>query len=187
MSHPPRPGWVDPFSPHVWADKEIPNYHTLNLYLRDYGDYLLQPQMCKVHATVAQSIPNTTWTVVQFGTEDLDNNDMWSGGGEIYARTAGWYVGAGSVCYDESGSLTGRRRQTIWASRVNSYIAESQDGAGSGAVAGRRISVSFGPIWMNANNYIQLRCYQTSGAAVNTKVGTLEYDSDLFIRWIGPQ
>jgi len=187
MSNPAPPRWVEPYAPHAWTDKEIPDYDTLNLYLRDYSDYLLQPPMCKVHATTVQAISNAYWWQVNFGAEDFDNDSMWDQSGIITIHTAGYYVGNASICYatGQTGGGTGYRWQTLYSSRDGGDIASSGEWAETSGYT-KRLGVVFGPIRLDKGNYILLRAYQNSGYALNTNATDLEFASDFYCKWIGP-
>ena len=177
----------DPYVPRVWVDKEAPSIDELNLYLRDYSDFLLQAPMCKVHATAAQSVANAAWAQLTFGAEDFDNDAMWDAAGTINIHTAGWYTGNASVCYaaGQANNNVGYRWITLYSSRHSLDInAVGEWGDASGDV--KRLGIPFGPIYLDKGNSITVRVYQSSGAALLTTATTLEFSSDFYCRWTGP-
>lgn len=131
----------------------------------------------KAVRTSDQSIPNSTETAVTFDTEVRDDGGMYDDGGvedrlTVPAGGDGWYVITGWGSWNTSG--TGERQLII--------VCYTSAGAGKTAGSANQGEPSNpGAIWIHQNvsmvqhlvagDYIQLRAFQASGAALNLRSG----------------
>lgn len=155
--------------------------------LGDALQFALNPPLCQARQTVAQSIPNSTTTVVTFDTEDVDKSPGGSGGHDnvtnnsrFTAEYAGWYMLSGG--WSIAASATGIR-SAAW--RVNGTVV-----AGSGvmftsvsAAASSRIPARTIVVFLNIGDYVELEAFQSSGGPLNTQVLGSE-QPNMTVRWV---
>ncbi len=148
----------------------------MNLF-RDAINFALSPPRAELRATVAQSIPNSAGTSVNFDTADVDTDVDGVGGhnpasnpSRFTARYPGWYLCSGGCVF--VANATGRR--IVW------FKVNGVDQAGSEATTSGSAGGSTGPairaklLYLTIGDYVELAAFQESGGALNTAVGSFE-------------
>lgn len=150
----------------------------------DVLGFLLSPPLCIVRQTVAQSIGNASFTPLTFTTEDADDLAMHSTVTNTTRVTAvypGWYQLSGQVGHGVSS--TGRRG-CLW-SRNGTQLNASQAlttasiSGGSGTVQVATTTLAY----LAVGDYVELQCYQDSGANLTTNVNTTG-QSSAAVLWV---
>jgi activator of 2-hydroxyglutaryl-CoA dehydratase len=117
-----------------------------------------------VYKSAAQSIPNDTLTTVTWNSEDFDTNSFHSTAtntGRFTIPTAGKYLINAMIGWDTTGSTT---TKTVTLRKNGADLFKS-NGLGTGS---DYQSQSLQYIFSAAvNDYFEILCYQTTGAAVN--------------------
>jgi hypothetical protein len=136
-----------------------------------WGPFVLGRPDVRVRQTVAQSIPNNTWTDLAFDTEDVDP-DLWhstvTNTARLTPQTAGRIslIGAG-VAF--AGNVTGRRgvRWALNGSPLNGtdvLVPAGSSGTFAVGARGDRVDVN------GSTDYLTVQVYQDSGGALSTSV-----------------
>lgn len=131
-------------------------------------DYLANPPACRVYNNAVQSLANATETALTFNSERWDTDAMHSTSvntSRITFNTAGLYVISGHVSF--AGNVTGHREVQIKLNAAT-YLAVLNVPAVA-AVSNPYISIATTYKFAVAD-YVELRCYQNSGGALNTAV-----------------
>lgn len=179
----------NPPNPRTWVDKEIQPYSTINSEVYSTVAFLLQPPMCKLRQTTTQSIPNTTFTAINWQTEDTDpfNWHNPTNPTRITPTYPGTYRGWHSVGF--SGSTVGTYRlsyvQRTSTGPVTTTRARRDQKVSPNGYTIRTAGVPF-YIYMNGTtDYLEVITYQDSGAAMSTPVGN-NTQSEFFLRFWQP-
>lgn len=142
----------------------------LNTNVRDAINFIIAPPLAVVRQTVAQSIPNSTFTPYTFDTEDIDRDGMHSTSsntGRLTAQTAGWYSLQGSGTFVASGVSAGEVvgfQTNGTGDEFGSHFAVTNAGfPGQMTVAATS--------YLNVGDYVQLMGFQGTGGAINSSVG----------------
>src|SRR5262245_42411664 len=139
------------------------------------------PVICAVRQTVVQSIPNAAYTAVSFDIEDIDPTDLHVSANptRITIKVAGVYRLAGAGCLAQN--ATGFRR-AAW--HINGVTIPHSIQATLGSGQGTTLILSSPLMTLAANDYVELKVWQDSTAALSTSVGvgnqsfaTVEYVS----------
>lgn len=120
-----------------------------------------------VYYDAAQSIVDSTVTVLTFNSERFDTDDCHSNSvnpTRLTCRTSGIYAISGHVRF--ASNATGTRRLLL---RLNgaTFIAEQGVPALSGSITGISVAVAAYPL--SANDYIELVVLQTSGGNLDVQ------------------
>ncbi len=177
--------------PRTWYDKEIPPYSTVNDEIYDVVRWMLEPPMCKVRQTVAQSIPNATWTAVKFETEDVDSYNWHNPttSTRVTPNIPGWYRGWYSVSF--AGSNVGNFR-TAYVTKSGTVGRARRDQRPTTASSSPVGSFLRGiPFYMPMNgttDYLEVMCFQDSGGSLNISLASTPQfaNAELFLRWVAP-
>lgn len=179
---------VAPPSPRTWIQNEIPPYDTLNQEVYETVAFLLQPPMIRLRQTVAQSIPNATYTAITFNIEDNDSyswHSTTSNTSRVVPTYPGWYRGWYSLGYQNTSGGSFR----IGGIQKNGGGAISRSRRDSKPPTASTLTLYKGiPFFIDVNgstDYIEVLMYQDTGAAMNTNVQT-NTQPELFMRWWGP-
>jgi hypothetical protein len=142
----------------------------------------------RVYRATAQSIPNTTWTPIQFSTVRYDNGGQWAAGQptRLTCQVAGTYAVWGAVQFVPStGGAT--RAAAIW--KNGNYIATGGiQGITIPATGGYPMANTPTLVQLAVGDYIEIAAYQDSGAALNTNVsdaGTSQHACELAMALVG--
>lgn len=120
----------------------------------------------------AQSIPNTTATIVNYSTQTFDlNSEVTTGASwKFTAKNAGYYQVSAALMFDSSsswavGSKSGQL--DLWKNGTQYSIGDRVDflPAGTGVYAKFLLNDS---IYLNAGDYIDIRVTQLTGGSLNT-------------------
>lgn len=124
---------------------------------------------CRAVATVAQSIPNNTWTAISFPAEDFKYNighDTVTNPTFFSCQVAGLYRLSGGACWDTSGTgvraLKWQKNGVDIAASGSSMLGYS---SGQPILCARTIEVQ-----LAVTDYVMLMTSQNSGGALNTYV-----------------
>lgn len=150
-----------------------------NAYVRDNQEMLHVPPRCLVDHDAVQSIPHATVTSVLFNSEVLDNDSMHSTTSDtsrITAKTAGLYTMAASVEF--VANATGERVLSIVLNGSETLVTQAIDAPADPA----RINVAT-IYYMDVDDYVEARVYQTSTGALN--LNTSSDIPNFRVAWIG--
>lgn len=114
------------------------------------------------YQSTLQSIPNASFTKVQFQTEDFDLGGFFDSttNYRFQPTVAGYYQISSSV------GLVGAATNSLVAIYKNGTEYSRGTQSGSGSVFGNSVSSL---IYMNgSSDYLEIFCYQSSGGALNT-------------------
>lgn len=171
--------------PHTFVDGVYTTAEA-NTYLRDPLLFLLKPPLAELRQTVAQSIPNGTFTAVLFDTEDVDQDYLGGGGHSTSSNTsrytanfAGWYQVSGGVSI--AANAVGVRG-CYWYVNGSPLNGTESMSVNSGATNHGSVARTK-HVFLNLGDYVELFCYQTSGAPLNTAVSTFA-QSSMTVRWV---
>jgi hypothetical protein len=133
--------------------------------LDDAGILTLAKQSgASAYRNANQAISNATWTTIELNAEHFDTQNEFNTGTYRYtASVAGVYLITGQVGWDASAA--GRRLQKIAKNGVSIKGTENEVVV-PGAVAFACSTVP-AVVELTTNDYLELRCYQTSGGALN--------------------
>lgn len=156
-----------------------------NAYVRDPLLFLFSRPAAELRQSVAQSIPNTTWTSITFDVEDLDSDPAGTGGHSTSSNTsryvalyAGWYRVGGGVEF--AVNATGQRG-AAWA--VNgTLVSANRTFISATAAVGMGVPARTKLVFLNVGDYVELQAYQNSGGALNTFV-TAEAAPGMSVVW----
>lgn len=172
--------------------KDRPAYSIMNTELYTNLEFLLNPPMCKLYGSVAQSIPNAAWTALGWDSEEADTDNMHisTPNSKIIPKTAGWYIGSFGVGFgrvNTAADTTGRRLQAIRKNGTTPFICR-YDSRPGGAI-NRDKPMKGHPFMVYCNgttDYVEAICYQESGGVLPLNAGTptnLESCSEFYMRW----
>jgi len=121
----------------------------------------------RLKQTVVQSIPHNTNAFLLFNSEDLDTEDGHStvtNTSRYTATVAGWYNVRGN--YQSAHNITGNRLAFI---TKNGTITVAQTGRSASSTSNSMGLEVSGLVYLNGTtDYIEVGCFQSSGAALNT-------------------
>lgn len=150
---------------------------------RDPVNWLLAPAILRIRQTSAQSIPNNTITAVLFDTEDVDSTGMHSTSSNTSRATAvypGWYWTGGNVTFAANGTGV---RSTSWAINGSLQNGSGTDFPVGSAATTNQLGASGTLFFLNVGDYLELRCFQVSGGALNLDV-TSSGQSTMALHWV---
>lgn len=162
----------------TWVAGEVVTAAHFNNNIRDVLNYLLAPPIFRARQTVAQSVANSTDTVITFTTEDVDS----AGGHSNSSNTSrytyvypGWMRHSGGICYVSN--ATGIRLLDWAKNGTGVEGTRTILPAISGFV--HSMAARTEHIFGNVGDYVELRSLQSSGGALNTSVvaGSVEQSS----------
>lgn len=136
--------------------------------MRKIGAALVGPYSAKVYKSGNQSIPNAAATALTFDTVAFNNGTLYAAGtpSRLTAPVAGRYVVVGKVQF--SVNATGRRGADLMkngATLLESVQFQPLSGASATAFQ------VFGIVSLEAGDYLELRAYQDSTAALDVNGG----------------
>ena len=132
---------------------------------------------CRVYLTANQSIPNDSFTNLNFGAETYDNDTMHdnsTNNSRITVKTAGVYILTAQI--NTANNSTGRREFGL--SKNGTRIATSFIGANTGG--DRTVQIVTMPVIAAVNDYFEAGILQTSGGALNSEGGGDNYYQSWF-------
>jgi hypothetical protein len=150
--------------------------------------FRLNRPIAQIQQTVAQSIPNTTYTAITFTGESLDRDNQHDTATNtsrvVIGKTVGWYKVTGVVCYAAPSTATGGRGASIWFNGSPSTLGGNvfHSVVNTGAVHSVLTTVLVQAT--TPTDYVELYAYQQSGGALNTAIsgGQVSY---MIVEWIG--
>lgn len=156
---------VPPALAYVAADQPIAS--AWGNQVADLVNLLRNPAVCRAYSTVNVSIPHNVETYLPFNTESFDSeliHDPAVTPSRFTCKTAGVYVFIGGV--EWAANPTGRRTIELMVNRSVFYnLQDSLVNSGS-AVTHQTVSDI---IKLAVNDYVELKCYQDSGIALNVQ------------------
>ena len=134
-------------------------------------NFALNKPVASVYCVAAQSVPNASFTPLNFDTERVDTDPDGVGGhstsvnnSRFTARYPGWYRVSGRYPY--AANATGFRAVVI---AVNSIQVNETLAFGSTPNGGLSQHVGTdGEVFLNTNDYVEILGEQSSGAGLNT-------------------
>lgn len=153
-----------------------------NAGVRDVLLFLIGKPIAGLRQTAAQSIPNTTFTPVTFGAEDIDSangHDNVTNNSRYTAVYAGWHLVAGGCGF--VANVTGRRILAWYVngSAVNGGQLSYPATAANDADYPARTMLVF----LAIGDYVELNVYQESGGALNTASVTATLQAHMAVSW----
>lgn len=151
-----------------------------NTYVRDNLLYLYQRPSCKVRRTSAQgvmTVQDSTLTTILWGEDAWDTHaDMWASGspGVVTLTRAGIYLIVAHVQWDSNN--VNKRSLALYKNDGATALDKVDQPASSPTEQQLTVVSNFA-----ANDYIDLRAYQTSGA--QREIGTDR--TDMAVTWLG--
>jgi hypothetical protein len=149
----------------------------------DSVNFLTNPPNFVGTQSVAQSLPNATWTAITIDTSQTDpysghsnvtNSSRWT----CPTGVPGWYTVCGVVAHSPNAS--GFRTARIQVNGSAIVGAETYGPTNGGAEA--IIITPARDIFLNVGDWVEVAGYQSSGGALNTAVGG-EVRSALWLRF----
>lgn len=157
----------------TWVSGELVVASYMNGNIRDLGNFLLARPMAIIRQTVAQSVPNASWTPVTFDTEDLDRDNGHStvtNTSRYTAATPGYYWISAQLPFVTN--TTGIRGMRFRTNGVDVPLNGHGRILTNTTLGGNDTSMSSsGAQYLNGtSDYMELICYQNSGGALNLLV-----------------
>lgn len=151
-------------------------------YVKDNGNNLISPPMCRVYNNAAISVANGTFQALTFNAERFDNDAMHSTSvntGRITIATAGVYLFGAHVYM--AANATGYRTLQV---RLNGATALAYvEVPASPAPGGLGLDVA--TLWdCTPGDYVEFLVYQNSGGALNATQGA-SYSPEAWAVWQG--
>lgn len=173
-----------PGVPRTWTAGEYPTAAMFNAEIKDSLNFLANPPACRVYHTATQSIANTALVALAFGSERLKTvgyasmHDNVTNNSRITIVTPGVYVVAGSVAFGSNN--LGFRYIELSLNGVTPIAVVRQP-----AVQGDYTDLALStPYKFGAGDFVTLRAYQNSGAAVNV-MPMLNSSPEFSAVWVG--
>jgi hypothetical protein len=129
---------------------------------------LLNPPAARVTHNANQSIPSDTATVLAFNAESFDTADLHdntTNNSRLTAPVDGLYIATAGVRFVANN--TGWRMVLLGRNGTFNTLGSDLRNAASDATATTRLSVSSGPVQLQAGDYMEVRVQQSSGGALN--------------------
>jgi len=147
---------------------------TAALYEQDITDsinFLTNPPNFVGTQSVAQSIPNATWTAI---TLDTAQTDPYSGHSNVtnssrytcQSAAPGWYTVCGVIAYSPNSTGFRTARLQINGTGISGMTSYGPNNGTAEAI----IITSVRDIFLNIGDYVEVAGYQNSGGALNTAV-----------------
>jgi len=168
---------------HTFSAGEVVTDTTMNNSITAVLNFLMAPPILRCRQTSAQSIPNNTITAVVFDTEDVDSSGMHSTVTNTSRATAvypGWYWTGGNVTF--AANATGVRT-TSWGVNGTTQNGSGTDFPVGSAATTNQLGASGSLFFLNVADYLELRCFQTSGGALLLDV-TSTGQPTLALHWV---
>lgn len=165
----------------------IPSTSALN-QIRDAVRFLQSPPIAELRQTSAQSIPNSTWTALTFGVEDVDTDIDGTGGHSTSVNTArftarypGWYAlgGSASIVFSAAG-VRGAKWQVNGIDLNGGQQLLATNPSFSNIIPARSIK----HVFLTDGDFVELLAFQSSGGALNTSVAPGAEQSNMSVRWV---
>jgi hypothetical protein len=145
--------------------------------------FLTTRLVARLRQTSAQSIPNTSWTAINWTTADEDAYGGFSSAKpSIYTMQApGTYLATGTIWLSGSTTANNTTASAIgYTPSISFYTAEQLAPTDGSPYAVPAIALSYYTI----GSVVSLFVYQASGSAMNTATGTGQ-QSTLDLYWVG--
>jgi hypothetical protein len=163
--------------PADWASRLLAR---VGISLKDNGNLI--GKLCRVsRATNQTGVVTSTLTKITFDAVRYGLTSWWSAGAptRITVPTAGYYIVGASCEFDAS--ATGARYADIF--KNNTTILAELAGGGANTAADTPSLVGEAPVLLAANDYIEARVYQNSGA--NRTLLTEPWGPDMWAIFLG--
>lgn len=130
----------------------------------------LNPPLAMLYQNTAQSVPNAAFTAITWDTEVADTHnghDLITNPTRYTSQIAGWYEVDGQISW--APNATGRRIASIFVNGAE--LGYTRDEIVPTATAGTSLSCkATALVFLNVNDYVEIRGFQSSGGALNTAV-----------------
>lgn len=149
-----------------------------NSNVRDGINFLAQPPLFVGNQATAQSVSNAVWTAVSIDTtvgDSYSGHSNTTNNTRYTAQVAGWYACLGSVGW--AANSGGVRYGAIFVNGSENFAYFENRAAASASSA---FTPVFALGYLAAGSYVELRGYQSSGAALSTAGGS----SGLGVWWV---
>lgn len=168
----------------TWVAGEIVTAAYLNTNVRDAGNFFLAVPLAVLRQTVAQSIPNSTFTAFLFDTEDIDRDNGHStvtNTSRYTAQTAGWYTVQGSVNF--AVSTTGQRTIVLRPNGGAATTYKNKQQVPMTGTVGSGSLVTVSTFFFNVGDYVEVLGWQNTGGALNSYI-TDEGNPSMNVQWV---
>ncbi|MFB7905238.1 hypothetical protein ACFC1T_02250 [Kitasatospora sp. NPDC056076] len=148
---------------------------------RDALLFLISPPAFLGVQTIAQSLPNGTWTALALDTAPLDSyggHSTTSNTSRYVAPVTGWYTCAGVACISQNGTGPRGARLHVNGAPVQGTGAFIPSGAG----VDMAVPTPTRDVRLNAGDVLEVAAYQNCGNPLNTAVYS-DIASALWARW----
>jgi hypothetical protein len=168
------PTWT---TPRTWVTLETVTAAIMNTHVRDNLDFLYNIDRVSVYKGSNQSVADSTWDVLTFGSERFDTNGLHSTSSNTSRLTAvvdGAYLVIGQVHF--ASNSTGQRvaqirKNAAGASGSGTGWASESFRAGNTQIT--RVNLS-AIVTLSAGDYVELFAWHDSGAALNVVGGSVD-------------
>jgi hypothetical protein len=145
----------------------VDGYAVVGSYLYVYGGVYESTALgCRACRSSAQAIAHNSWTAVSFNTEIHDTDNCFTAtSSRMYTRHSGYYMAGGNVQWQSS--TDGARGIRVLVNGTTQLVTQAYDVPD--VPWSWYLSIATGMFWMDANEYIEIQVYQSSGASLNAE------------------
>jgi hypothetical protein len=168
-------------STRTWVAGEVVTDAYMNNTIRDPLNFLLARPIFKGYQTVAQSIPNNTFTAVTLDSEAVDS----AGGHSTVTNTsrytavyAGWYEKGGGATFASNAATRRLARPQVNSTAV---VGSMSGIVGIANIVG--FAYRADRIFLNVADILEDALFQDTGGALNTFVSPTEYGPSMTLTW----
>lgn len=165
-------------SQRTWVVSGIVTAAMMNSDVRDAVNFLAQPPLFVGNQANAQSVSNAIWTAVSLDTtvgDSYSGHSNTTNNTRYTAQVAGWYACLGSVGW--AANSGGVRYGSIFVNGAENFAYLENRAAPSASSTNTPV---FAIGYLAVGSYVELRGYQSSGAALSTAGGS----SGLGVWWV---
>lgn len=159
---------------------------TWNLGPKALNDWFLNRPMYRGVGNLNQSIPNASWTAIQFGLDLIDTDGGHTIGGSntrYTCQVAGWYWVKGCAAFNPTGTgNVAARLDTGLAVNGGLIVGASQFLTKGNQVNAAQSASSL--IFLNVGDYVEVWVRQWTGIAENLDPNSFGTESDLNVIWL---
>lgn len=150
------------------------------------NDFLRNRPAMVATDNLIQSIPNATWTPINYGTNYLDTDgghNTSTNSQMFFAQVAGYYWVRGSVSINPSGVGNGVSRMDTAIAKNGAILIGSSQFLTKGANVNCALQASFLP-FLNPGDRVELWLRQNTGITIQTDTGTVGINNGMSVIWI---
>lgn len=138
--------------------------------------------VAKLRQTSNQSIPNSTYTNLNFQSADYDRTGSFSSGATSFTPgLAGWYELSGGLTLS---SVNSSYRSTAWVVNGNFIYGSAASASNMAAAIPEALTAKTTIVQLSASDNVGLQVWQGTGSAMTT-YSTAPHGAVMQIRWVG--